>query len=272
MRPKGPAGHDPAPHTSPWGSPPAHWRNLSVLVAEDHATYGALMGWFLQKFGLCHEVVCNGQAAVAASESRDFDLVISDCRMPVMDGYAMAQQMRLRERAEGRQRVPIIALSAHLGADDLQRGLEAGMDAWLLKPLSAQRLREVLEHWLPGLPGYTDQPPAPVLQVYWPTRSELVETFGDEEVVNQMLYSLQQEANKDYAGLLQACRSLDRQAALDCLHRLLGSLAFLAGNEPAPRSACLMDSVREHGIVMNQRALQQFEQEIIIYLRYLTDL
>lgn len=272
MRPKGPAAAVPATHTSPWASPPAHWRNLSVLVAEDHATYGALMGWLLQKFGLCHEVVGDGQAAVAASEFWDFDLVISDCRMPVMNGYAMAQRMRLREQTDGRRRVPILALSAELTPDDLQRGLEAGMDGWLLKPLSAQRLREVLEHWLPGTPDASTQPAKEVAQAAWPTRAELIETFGDEQVVNRMLHSLLQEANKDYAGLLAACSTLDRQATVDCLHRLLGSLAFLAGREPVAFSGRLIESVRAHGIVINQEALQQFEQDVIVYLRYLTDL
>lgn len=266
MRPTAPAGQ------GLWGDPPAHWRNLCVLVAEDHATYGALMGWFLQKFGLDHEWVCDGQAAVEAGERRHFDLVISDCRMPVMDGYAMARQVRLRERTEGLPRVPIIALSAQLEADDLQRGLEAGMDAWLLKPVSAQRLREVLEHWLPGPSRRADGPSAPSVQVHWPTRAELIETFGDEHVVNRLLHSLLHEANKDYAGLLQACRTLDRQATLDCLHRLVGSLAFLAGSEPGPLAGGLVEGVREHGIVLNQRALQQFEQDVIVYLRYLTDL
>ncbi len=272
MSPRGPAGHGPAPHASPWGSPPAHWCNLSVLVADDHATYGALMGWFLHKFGLDHEVVGDGHRAVIASGLRSFDLVISDCRMPVMDGYAMARQMRLREQIEGRQRVPIIALTAHLTADDLQRGLEAGMDAWLLKPLSAQRLREVLEHWLPSPSGRAHGPATRVVQARWPTRAELIQTFGDEQVVNQMLHSLVHEANKDYAGLLHACSTQDRQAALDHLHRLLGSLAFFAGTEPDPSTGHLIEGVREHGVVFNQRALQQFEQEVIVYLRYLTDL
>lgn|GEM_PF-374197 len=266
MRPRGPA------QTSPWGSPPAHWCNLSVLVAEDHVTYGALMGWFLQKFGIFHEVVSDGQKAVAASARRHFDLVISDCRMPVMDGYAMARQIRLREHVDGGPRVPIIALTAHLTPEDLQRGLAAGMDAWLLKPLSAQRLREVLEHWLPGPSGCAADTRVTVAQPRWPTRIELIETFGDEQVVNRLLHSLVHEANVDYAGLLLACRTLDQQAAIECLHRLLGSLAFLAGTEPDPRWGHLIEGVRGEGIVAYQRALQQFEQEVIVYLRYLTDL
>ncbi len=266
MRPRGPA------QPSPWGSPPAHWCNLSVLVADDHATYGALMGWFLQKFGLGHEVVADGHKALLASGLRRFDLVISDCRMPVLDGYDMARQMRFRERVEGRQRVPIIALTAHLTPDDLQRGLEAGMDAWLLKPLSAQRLREVLEHWLPGPSGYAASPFVAVVPARWPTRAELIETFGDEQVVNRLLRSLLHEANVDYAGLLHACNTLDQQATVECLHRLLGSLAFLAGTEPDPSAALLIEDVRQHGIVRNERALQKFEQGLTVYLRYLTDL
>ncbi|MBK5439640.1 response regulator [Pseudomonas sp. TH32] len=266
------AGDGPNRQTPAWRSPPAHWRLLSVLVVDDHQTYRALMGWFLQKFELAHVLVENGQAALSTMAHRRFDLVISDCRMPVMDGYSMTREIRHRERTDGRERVPVIALTGKLGPDDARRCLEAGMDDWLLKPLSQERLREVLERWLPQRPGEVRHPFSEAPQKNWPTRAGLIEMFGDGQVVDLMLGSLLREADSDYASLVCAFRKQDRQGTLECLHRLAGSLAFLGGTDLDTRAGHLIDRVRDHGVLVNRRDLQRFEKELIVYLRYLADL
>ena len=262
----------PKQQTVAWRSPPAHWKHLSVLIVEDHQAYRALMGWFLQKFELNHELAGNGQAALTAIAVRHFDLVITDCRMPVLDGYSMAREIRRREALHRRPRVPIIALTAKLSADDARRCLEAGMDEWLLKPLPMERLREVLEQWLPQSAGGVCAPPVCATLAGWPTRADLINTFGDEQVVNQMLLTLLHEAEQDYAGLSDARRALDRLATIDCLHRLAGSLAFLGGTGLDVRAGQLIEQVRDQGVGLNQAQLQQFEKEVLVYLRYLTDL
>ena len=145
------------------------------------------------------------------------------------------------------------------------------MDAWLSKPLTLERLRGVLEQWLPP-PSVGGEPvPFPV-QTLWPVRADLIETFGDEQVVNQMLHSLRIEADADFAGLVRACHLLDPNAAIECLHRLVGGLVFLGGTDLDTRAMRLIEQVRDHGIELNQRELQQFEKDVMAYLRYLTDL
>ncbi|MGC6368881.1 response regulator [Pseudomonas sp. K2I15] len=272
MRPSVLAGDGPRQQTVPWRAPPAHWQHLSVLVVEDHQAYRALMGWFLQKFGLGYELAGDGQSALSAMSARPFDLVISDCRMPVMDGYSMTREIRRRESADGRLRVPIIALTGKLGPDDARRCLEAGMDDWLPKPLSIEQLRHLLERWLPQPSSVLHGPGTCLPSLSWPTRAELIKTFGDEQVVNRMLHSLRHETEADYAGLVHACRVLNRHAMIECLHRLVGGLAFLGGTGLDARAGHLIEQVRDHGIRLNWRALQQFEQDLKVYLRYLTDL
>ncbi|MDY7535261.1 response regulator [Pseudomonas sp. Bout1] len=243
-----------------------------MLVVEDHQAYRALMGWFLQKFELAHELVGDGQAGLTAFSRKHFDLVISDCRMPVLDGYSMAREIRRREATHGRGRVPIIAVTAKLGAEDARRCLEAGMDAWVLKPLSLERLRDLLESWLPLPPDAASLPATvtPAASQPWPTRADLIQTFGDTQVVDQMLRSLVLEADADYARLLNAGRTLDKYAMIECLHRLAGSLAFLGGTELDGRAAQLIEQVRKNGVQGSRQALQQFEKDVVVYLRYLT--
>ena len=248
---------------------PPHWQHLKVLVVEDHSAYRALMGWFLHKLGLGHQLAVDGLDGLAALAEYPYDLVISDCQMPVMDGYSMSRAIRRRECANASARVPIIALTGNLVDDDPQRCREAGMDAWLLKPLTFDQLREVLALWLPGPPVT-----APVyrLSARWPTRAGLIDTFGDAQVVSQMLASLLCEAQEDSAALFQARLASDVPSTVERLHRLVGSLAFLGMAELEVRGMSLIDQVHAQGIRPSTPALEAFERELRDYLTYLGSL
>ncbi|PRA28932.1 response regulator [Pseudomonas poae] len=243
-----------------------------MLVVEDHSTYRALMGWLLQKLGIDHVLVANGRSALAAIACREFDLVISDCQMPLMDGYALAREIRRRERDEGRARVPIIILTAHLPADAPQRCCDAGIDAWLLKPLTFEQLREALTRWLPGSPALPRRNDCVVQRATWPTRASLLETFGSTHVVNQMLESLLCEAHEDSAVLAYACQACNGDLAAQQLHRLVGSLAFLGDADLELRGGALIEQVRARGVEPNKQQLETFEGDLRIYLNYLHDL
>ncbi|MBT2372107.1 response regulator [Pseudomonas fluorescens] len=253
--------------------PPSHWQHLNVLVAEDHPTYRALMGWLLQKLGLRHELFSDGRRALAAICAQPFDLIITDCQMPRMDGYRMTRAIRLLEQIKQRQRVPIIALTANLVHDDPQRCHDAGMDAWLLKPLTLEQLCEVLMHWLPGPPVVV--PPAskqPLVVSAWPTRDSLIETFGSTQVVSQMLGSLLTEAWEDNALLDHARNTLDTSLMAERLHRLVGSLAFLGATELESRGSQLIEQLHSHGVLLNRSQLDAFQSDLHRYLVYLNSL
>ncbi|WP_225923943.1 response regulator [Pseudomonas khavaziana] len=251
---------------------PAHWRHHRVLVVEDHSAYRAMMGWQLDKLGLSHQLVENGSSAMAAIACRRFDLVISDCQMPVMDGYSLARAIRQREQDLGCERVPIIALTGNLVHDDPQRCRDAGMDAWLLKPLALESLRDMLMHWLPGAPAALCNQPPGVAALDWPTRDSLVELFGSPRVVDQMLRSLLTEAQRDTKALTHALNAQDASLTAERLHRLVGSLAFLGGAGLESRGSALISEVRAHGVAVNQRKLEFFQSDLAAYLDYLRGL
>ena len=251
-------------------SPPAHWRHLRVLVAEDHSTYRAMMGWFLHKLGLTHTLVADGRSALVAVARKRFDLVISDCQMPVMDGYAMARAIRRHEQALGHGRVPIIALTGNLLHDDPQRCRDAGMDAWLLKPLTLAQLHELLSRWLPG-PIHVQRPGAPATRAStWPTRADLIQMFGSGQVVDQMLAGLLVEARADCSALAHARMILDAALTEQCLHRLVGSLAFLGGTELEARGIALIHEIRTQGMLLSCVHLDVFMRDLTAYLTYLS--
>ena len=121
-----------------------------VLIVEDNPINRKVLMAQLQRIGIQVESSENGQAAVAAIEAGLApDLVLMDCRMPIMDGFEATRQIRLLEGTSGRARLPIIAVTANAFADDREKCLSAGMDDFLAKPVNISDLRNKLAQWLP---------------------------------------------------------------------------------------------------------------------------
>jgi two-component system, sensor histidine kinase and response regulator len=117
---------------------------LKVLLAEDDAVNQLIAMTLLTKMGHTVSPVENGQAAIdALLREADFDVVLMDVQMPVLDGFSATQEIRKREALQG-TRIPIIALTAHAMKGDRERCLEAGMDDYLKKPLRPQDLAAAL--------------------------------------------------------------------------------------------------------------------------------
>ena len=117
-----------------------------ILLAEDNSVNEMVAVRTLNRFGYRVEVARDGQQALRAWESARFDLILMDCQMPVLDGYAATREIRSRETAQ--QHIPIIALTAHAMKGDDLKCKEAGMDAHLTKPLDRDGLRACLERYL----------------------------------------------------------------------------------------------------------------------------
>jgi len=117
-----------------------------VLVAEDVVVNQRVVSRALEKLGYEAAVVNNGREAVEAWATGRFDLILMDCQMPEMDGYAATQEIRRREA--GSKRIPIVALTAHAmkGAD--QECYAAGMDDYLSKPIDREHLQACLQRHL----------------------------------------------------------------------------------------------------------------------------
>ena len=99
----------------------------------------------LDKRGHTVVAVQNGREAVNAVESDSFDLALLDVQMPYLDGLQAARLIRQREREEGRNPLPLIALTAHAMSGDRERCLAAGMDGYVAKPIISQQLFAVIE-------------------------------------------------------------------------------------------------------------------------------
>lgn len=119
----------------------------SILLVEDNNVNQMVAKGMIKKLGHEVVVVSNGCEALGMLEERYFDLVLMDCIMPVMDGYAATSEIRSREKGDERH-IPVIAMTANTFEGEEQRCLAAGMDDYLAKPVSASALDVKLRRWL----------------------------------------------------------------------------------------------------------------------------
>ena len=123
-------------------------RNLSILIVDDHPINRMLLKQQLEMLGLRVEAAADGVIAYAMWQSSHFDLIITDCHMPQMSGYELARSIRDLEQQAGVGRIPIIAWTANVLAEEEERCVEAGMDDMLTKPTELSLLRDTLLKWL----------------------------------------------------------------------------------------------------------------------------
>jgi len=121
----------------------------SILLVEDNEFNASLVAELLTLMGLIVSRASNGEEGHRQATERHFDAVLMDCQMPKVDGYESTARIRDSERASGRRRVPIIALTANALSGDRQKCLDAGMDDYLAKPYTAAQLHAKLATWLP---------------------------------------------------------------------------------------------------------------------------
>jgi len=131
-----------APARPAQDSIPVARKRLHILLVEDNIVNQKVAVRLLERMGHRIDIASDGRQAVAAVQVVQYDLVLMDCQMPIMDGYAATAAIRGLEC--GRQ-LPIVAMTAHAMPEDRRRCLEAGMDEYLAKPISADKLYDLLE-------------------------------------------------------------------------------------------------------------------------------
>jgi len=123
-------------------------KELRVLIVEDHWANRRLLEAMLRKQGGTYlmEAVENGLEAVNITGVRQYDLILMDCNMPIMDGWQATEKIR---QSEGPNKMtPIIAVTANAMKGDREKCIASGMDDYISKPVERKRLQEVLGKWV----------------------------------------------------------------------------------------------------------------------------
>ena len=188
-----------------------------ILVAEDHPISQSLVRRQLDLLGWSCDVVGDGRAAYDALCRGDYAVLMTDCHMPLMNGYELAKAWRRRESEAGRRtRLPVIAMTANALDGEIERCREAGMDDHLSKPVQLRQLEEKILSWMPHAvtPGLAIAP----------MHDDVFAEPGMQEMRTEMLRMLVQTGDTDLRKLEQAVADRDSLQTMQTLHRLLGAL------------------------------------------------
>ncbi len=231
-----------------------------VLLVEDNPINQGVAKAMLSKLGVDYELACHGGEAVEQVRSDDFDLVLMDCQMPVMDGFEATAAIRALPESRG-LRLPIIALTANAMQGDEQACREAGMNGFLAKPYTLTELHAMLDGWLerdivtagmPGAePGVQSEKKSGEVRLANPAPSEPVEPVagsaaaapainakaiaalqaldepGSRALVTQLVTSFVQAADGQFARVAEAVAAGDAKTASRAAHSLKSSAANL---------------------------------------------
>jgi len=198
-----------------------------VLLVEDNAINQRVARRFLERLGCEVHVVGDGLQSVERFQRESFDFILMDMQMPVMDGIEATR--RIREIEGGRQRTPIVALTANAMMGTLERCLEAGMDDYLTKPLDISRLQDVLDRFMGSRAATSVAPaPAPVVQLDNAIRARLNEIAGgDDEFASELISAFVISGEEALREMNAALTAKDRGALGRAAHKLKGASANL---------------------------------------------
>ena len=214
------------------GAKTAPQRPLRILLAEDSPISRDVAVEMLQSLGHTVVAVNDGQEAVEAAGKEPFDLIFMDVQMPEKNGYEATAEIRKLEERAGR-RTPIVALTAHAIKGDEQKCIDAGMDDYISKPITGDRIAEVIARVLRESPE--PSPPAarpPALDV----GSLLHRCMGNVQAVKRILRNFERSAGDVPDRIEQALAQSDTAAAARLAHSLKGDAATLSA-EPLRAAA-----------------------------------
>jgi CheY-like chemotaxis protein len=203
----------------------AEGRSLHVLLAEDNVVNQTLASHLLEKRNFNVTVVGDGNQALAAIERQRFDLVLMDIQMPGKDGLEATQAIRSKE-AGTTTHLPIIALTAHAMKGDRERCIDAGMDAYISKPIRSKELFDTIEQVLNGHVAKTPQnETASASDAVFNEALLFERTEGSAEVCDLLVQTFIKERPTHDAGLRLAFQQQNATAVAVAAHGLKGAVA-----------------------------------------------
>lgn len=211
-----------------------------ILVAEDHPINRAVIERQLDLLGYTCTLVEDGQRALQELADRRYDLLITDCHMPVLDGYELTRRIRAAERVTGAH-LPIIALSASALPEQVEKCRLTGMDDFLAKPVRLEELKRTLGK-------FVDKDVLSIAADVLKDDEQLEQLagiFGSKEQLSILLKGLLSAGKEDLSRLDDAMADGNADNQRDIIHRIVGSLRLIdpsvmeekAGEDTAQRRA-----------------------------------
>ncbi len=264
-------------------------RGRKVLLAEDNPVNVEVASAMLESMGLDVSRAANGAEALHSVQADAFDLVLMDCQMPVMDGFAATSEIRRHELQRGQgHKLPIIAITANALQGDRESCLAAGMDDYLSKPFTQQTLGDTLARWIP-LPRQSTPVAAPpptsavsgtmaIATAMPPASSDATEPGGaiqrqaleniralsaenGDALLEKILHTYLRDTPEQFATLRLAIQHDDSEALRLLAHRLKSGSANVGAQRLASTCKELEQLGRQHSTSGAAALLASMEQQ-----------
>jgi two-component system, sensor histidine kinase and response regulator len=239
-----------------------HLRPLRVLLAEDNPVNQKLAVRLLERRGYVVEVVGNGQEALAAVLGRQFDVILMDVQMPVMDGLEATTAIRKHEAAAG-GRAPIIGMTAHAVRGYRELCLQIGMDAYVSKPIRAEDLFQTIEA-VAHAPGRPERAEAAGIDRHLGLDADslLRSLDGNRELLREIAALFVDGCPGALERVREAVVARDAQALEQAAHSFKGSLGFLYAQRASEAAAALERIGREGDLQRAEDIFATLEREV----------
>lgn len=243
-------------------------RRGRVLVVEDNEFNQFIAKSFLEKEGFKVDVAANGEEAIIKHQGIEYDLILMDCQMPVMDGYEATLKIRRHEKASNK-RVPIIALSATVFETDIEKCREAGMDDFVSKPFRKEILIDKIEHWK-SVSGEASQPLAASVELEdgevlgLETLDEL-RTMVGENNLPRLLETLLTSSIESLVLIDRHFRESNTEAMCNELHRFKSAVAQVGGTRLATVANTLEQDIKQGKAVDVAASLHRLRAEYELF-------
>ena len=202
-------------------------RRVRILVAEDNVVNQKVAVRTLEKLGYRADAVANGQEAITALEKIGYDLVLMDVQMPEMNGFEATRIIRDPRSLVLRHDIPIVAMTAHALKGDRERCLEAGMDDYASKPVTALALSEILDRHLGSAASSGGVVPGLSASRTGPVEIEQIREVadGDIEFERDLIETFLSDSEEQIRRLEAALGEQDAEEVRGRAHTIKGSSA-----------------------------------------------
>ena len=243
-------------------------KQLRILLVDDDDLSRRMMGLLLSDQGYSYDTASNGVEAVEAVQSQQYDFVLMDLQMPVLDGFEATRRIRAWEK--GDQHIPIVALTAMLFADEVNLCMEAGMDDCVTKPFDTKQLLQMVESYskrskelrkASDVEGMAQVADTPLLDI----KSALERFSGDiqsyQEFLNEFISLLPEKIDEFRAAFL----SNDLETLSKSAHNLKGVSASLGALQLSNLALELDQQCRKNDTELIPELLTEIESNVSIF-------
>jgi two-component system, sensor histidine kinase and response regulator len=248
-----------------------HRRPLHILLAEDNVVNQTLATRLLEKGGHSVVLAVNGREAVETWKRERFDLILMDVQMPEMGGFEATAAIRQAELG-GTMRIPIVAMTARAMAGDRESCLEAGMDAYVAKPISAAELITTIQSVTSAHPPVEEDGASQTEQAVL-DRPALLERYAEHQgLLFEIADLFGPQALHWMAAMDEAVLRGDAGALASAGHALRGSAANFMATETMDAAVCLETAAGKGDLILAGSAVEVLKKSVVRLLQELAEM